>query len=97
MHETVAILLPNGKQIFPHHLTGIFNRRVNKIIQYQIDPYAPYAFRILLIPSALFRHLDEQEIAREFNEITHGSVDVCRVSSIKSYGSKVLPYIKSWS
>jgi len=96
-HETVAILLPNGEHIFPHRLTGIFNRRFDKILQYQIDHYAPYAFRILLIPSTLYSRLDEQEIVREFTEITHGSVDVRRVSSIKSYGSKVLPYIKSWS
>ena len=96
MHETVAILLPNGKQIFPHHLTGIFNRRFNKIIQYQIDHYAPYAFRILLIPSALYSNLDEEEIISELIEITRGSVKVQCVPSIKSHGPKILPYIKSW-
>ncbi len=97
MHETIAILLQNGEHISPYRLTGIFNRRFNKILQYQIDHYAPYSFRVLLVPSALYRNLDEEEIVRELVEITHGFVEVRCVSSIKSQGAKVLPYIKSWS
>lgn len=96
MHETVAILLPNGEHIFPHNLTGIFNKRFNKILQYQVDHHAPYAFRILIVPSALYNQTDEEEIVREFVAITHGTAELRCVSSIKSQGPKVLPYIKSW-
>lgn len=96
-HDVTPILLPDGSHILPYRLTGIFNRRFEKIRQYQIDHCAPYSFIVDIVPTEKYHPSDEQELLVHFRQATRGSqVAVRRVASIPSSGPKVLPYIKSF-
>lgn len=96
-HDVAPILLPDGSQILPYRLTGVFNKRFRKIRQYQIDHYAPYSFMAYIVPVGNYAQHDEQELLADFRRVTQNSrVEVRYVTSIPSKGSKILPYVKSF-
>jgi len=96
-HDVTPIFLPDGSHILPYRLTGIFNRRFEKIRQYQIDHYAPFAFLIRIVRVGGYTKKDEQELLDDFKKITCNShVSLQYVTSLHPRGPKVLPYIKSF-
>lgn len=95
-HEAVPIFLPRRGHVSPYRLTRIFNKRFQKIVQYQIEYYAQDAFRVYIIPSARYSDADGKEIMHEFAQETGCAIEIRCVASIASEGAKVLPYRKTW-
>jgi len=96
-HDVSAIMLPDGSRISPYRLTGIFNRRFDKIRQYQIEHYAPSAFRIFIIPTERYTQEDEAGMLVDMKRIAKtDEVSVNRVDAISLCGLKALPYVKSF-
>lgn len=96
-HDITPILLSDGSHVFPYRLTGIFNRRSEKICQYQIVHNAPNSFVVYIIPTKSYNQIDNVEILSDFKRITKSSqINLRLVKSIESKGPKVLPYVRSF-
>ena len=96
-HDVEPIFLPDGVHISPYKLTGIFNRRFEKIRQYQINHWAPYSFMVYIVPTEKFNRDDESEILSDFKQVAKNcQVLLSCVASIESKGAKAVPYIKSF-
>lgn len=96
-HDVTPIFLPDGVHILPYRLTGIFNRRFEKIRQYQIDHYATFSFLVRIVRADGYTKKDEQELLNDFKKVVGNSrVSLQYVTSLHPKGSKVLPYIKSF-